>query len=121
MDKDVYDQMQRLLEDQRRELLNLDRLQERLNQPNYAHSTIATVTGNASVAPIRLCKDCRFAELHISPEEQWICSHPTSRYQPKRSLVTGHLQEPHQLHCETAREFDIENRCGRAGRQWEQR
>jgi hypothetical protein len=122
MDRDFYDRMQRLLEELDRHLQNLDRLAaERGNRPTDAHSPIAAVAGNASVAPIRFCKDCRFSELDTSPKERWICSHPTSRYQPKRSLVTGHLPEPFQLQCETAREFETEKRCGRGGRHWEQR
>jgi hypothetical protein len=121
MDRDVYDRMQRLLEDQRRILLDLDRRRERLNRLNDVHSPIAAVAGTASVAPIRFCKDCRFAQLQTSPTEEWICSHPTSLSKPKQSLVTGNTPAPYRKSCWLAREWDWDGACGPLGRYWEQR
>lgn len=121
MDRDFNDRMQRLLEELDRHLQNLDRLAaERRNRPTDAHSPIAAVAGNASVALIRFCKDCHFSELHMSPKEQWICAHPSSLYQEKQSLVTGHIPEPRQLQCWEAR-FAWDNYCGKAGRHGESR
>jgi hypothetical protein len=89
------------------------------------HSAGASATvaagGNATTHQMVLCKDCRFSELHMSPLTEWICSHPTSRYQPKTSLVTGDTPDPHQLLCSHARWFDTDNQCGPRGRHWEQR
>lgn len=71
---------------------------------------------------IRLCVDCRFAELVQTPTVRWVCAHPTSRNPPERSLVTGVLREAYQFNCLDMRSFDAwGGYCGREGRHWEPR
>ena len=100
-------------------------LQDRLSQliPTVcAQDThLAKVRGTSTMAPPLFCKDCRFSKLHTSPKEKWICSHSSSRYVPEQSLVTGFSPEPRQLHCQTARDHDIDNVCGPNGHHWKQR
>lgn len=70
---------------------------------------------------MKLCIDCRFAELVTSPREVWMCSHPTSVFRRPRSPVTGTTPDPVPLECRQARWFDDDGRCGLSGRFWELR
>jgi len=76
---------------------------------------------------IRLCKDCRFAELveidepPAPPAMVWRCAHPSSKFTPGPDYVTGKPVTPYQLRCRDARYFDHAGRCGPQGRHWEQR
>lgn len=102
---------------------SIGRLDDQLPPDPRADTTVSMADPDQrprAAAPL-LCKDCRFSELHVSPEEKWICSHRASRHQSPRSLVTGHLPDPVQLECKTARTFEMDNLCGPAGRHWEQR
>ena len=72
------------------------------------------------VTQLRFCVDCRFAELHTSPDERWVCAHPTSLWQPPQSLVTGSTPKAYQLECFYVRTLS-RGTCGSEGRHWARR
>jgi hypothetical protein len=126
MNPSTGDVLRSLREERDRVMQNIARLQERLKRlddadpAQKARQPIAAIHGDNTMTEPRLCKDCRFSELHTTPKEQWVCAHPSSRYQFKQSPVTGRIPEPRQLSCWEAR-WDLDNRCGEGGRHWEKR
>jgi hypothetical protein len=121
MDKNFDELMKEIDENQRRLDEILARPKRRSGNRIDTHLPIPAIHGDKTMTQARFCKDCRFSELHTSPQEQWVCVHPSSRYQPAQSLVTGHIPEPRQLKCAEARFMWENNYCAKEGRHWDQR
>ena len=80
-----------------------------------------TKTESADDSELKLCIDCRHAQLE---NEEWICGHISSLEHPPRSPVTGIRPPPEQIKCWRARLTEMigfERRCGAKGRYWETR
>jgi hypothetical protein len=65
-----------------------------------------------------LCKDCRFADQQPRASD-WLCTHPSSLYQPAQNLVTGQTPAAWRMSCYSARLSESRDHCGLTGRYFE--
>jgi hypothetical protein len=85
--------------------------------PRHPVTVAAVDQAHAALDGLHLCLDCRFAR--IRPMEPWRCRHPSSLYQPPQSPVTGRIDAPYLLTCDSARTTTLaRDPCGLAGRHW---